>query len=271
MIDIHHHLIYDVDDGPAEIEVSLLMAREAALDGVTRIVCTPHAKDNMPYVAEVVNARFAELRGKLQGVVELSLGCDFHMHPHNVDEACANPLRYSIDGKGYLLIEFANHEIPEDMDRELARLRAAGYTLIVTHPERYPIVQREPERIGGWMRQGCLIQVTTGAFDGRFGLAAEALANELLDRNWIHFVATDAHHPLRRSPYMKKAFDYVVDRAGAETAQRLFVTNPQAAVEGGKWPEQPEPIGLADYEPLKFQLSDYTEPPKGFWKRVFGG
>jgi protein-tyrosine phosphatase len=271
MIDIHHHLIYDVDDGPAELKTSLLMAREAAVDGVTRIVCTPHAKDNMPYFADVVNERFAELRGLLDGVIELSLGCDFHMHAHNVEEACANPLRYSIDGKGYLLIEFANQEIPPTMDDQLARLRAAGYTLIVTHPERYPIVQRQPDRIAGWMRQGCLIQVTTGAFTGRFGPAAEALANELLDRNWIHFVATDAHHPLRRPPYMKRAYQYVADRVGTETAQRLFVTNPQAAVEGAKWPTQPEPLGLAEYEPLKFRLNDYEEQPKGFWRRLFGG
>jgi len=268
MIDIHHHLIYEVDDGSPDRETSLAMAREAASEGVTRIVCTPHAKDTMPYIAGLVNERLEELRSLLKGEIELSLGCDFHMSPENVQEARANPLRYSIDGKGYLLIEFANHVIPPGMDDALFALQSVGYTLIVTHPERYPVVQQHPELIAKWMRHDCLIQVTTGALYGRFGPAAEALANELLDRNWIHFIATDAHHPVRRPPNMKRAYDYVANRSGEETARRLFVTNPQAAVEGVPMAEQPEPVGLRDGVPLRFKLGKASG--KSFWQRLFG-
>jgi protein-tyrosine phosphatase len=42
MIDIHFHILSELDDGSRSLEESIDMARIAAADGITHMVATPH-------------------------------------------------------------------------------------------------------------------------------------------------------------------------------------------------------------------------------------
>jgi len=66
----------------------------------------------------------------------------------------------------------------------------------------------------------------------------------LLRRNWVNFIATDAHDLASRPPMLREAYQLVADKYGVETADRLCLHNPRAAYFGEPLPPQPEPEGI---------------------------
>jgi protein-tyrosine phosphatase len=188
--------------------------------------------------------RLEMVRQHLGNRIELALGCDFHLMFDNIEDAIANPAKFSINGKQYLLVEFPDHGISQNMKEIFFRLGMAGLTSIITHPERNPVLARYPERMADWLRAGCLIQITAASLTGRFGKIAQRVSHELLRRNWVNFIATDAHDLTSRPPMLRDAYELVADKYGVETADRLCLHNPHAAFFGENMPPQPEPDGL---------------------------
>jgi len=263
MVDIHHHLLPGVDDGPVDIETSIAMVEMAVEDGVTHIVATPHANNIYEYDRPAHEALLQTVRealpDRVREKITLGLGSDFHLLFENVAEAKADPAKFSINGKGYLMLELPDHGIPRNLEEVLYDLRVAGLVPVLTHPERNATLQGSHETLKSWLQGGLLLQVTANSVTGDFGKVAHRLANLLLDNNWVHFVASDAHSVGRRNPRLSTAYATVAKRRGEEAAHRLFVQNPLAAFEGRPLGEQPEALHL--HEDLE---------PKSWWKRLFG-
>lgn len=242
MVDIHCHILPEVDDGPKSWEVSEEMCRMAAADGIEHIVATPHANDRYPYEREYLTKLRDLLQERIGPKPRIGLGCDFHLSYENLQDAMVNPQRYAIEGTQYMLAELSNYAVPVQIDDTFSRLLQLGITPVITHPERNPIMQKTPLRILQWVELGCVIQVTASAFTGRWGDVAAKVADWLLRRDAIHVLASDGHDTKSRPPVLSAARAAVAARGSEERAQALVDDNPRAIVMGQPLPYFPEPV-----------------------------
>jgi protein-tyrosine phosphatase len=260
MVDIHHHLLPGLDDGSNSFETSVEMATLAVADGITHVVCSPHANSNYAFDPAVNAAKTEELRARLfdrKIPLTLGSGCDFHLSFDNVSQAREDPARFSINGLGYLLVEVPDYGIPPALTETFYELQLAGLTPILTHPERNQTLQKDPDRLKDWLRGGVLIQVTADSLTGHKGKHAQRMAHDLLEKRWVHFLASDAHNTTSRPPRMRDAHNLVASQYGASYAHALCLTNPLAAFLGKQFEVAEEPRGLFD---------EVKEP--NWWQRV---
>src|SRR5260370_32481448 len=203
MIDIHHHLLWGMDDGASNVEASLAMAKAAAADGISHIVCSPHANGTYAYEPRVIAERIAELQRLLDrdGIaVKLGRGCDFHMSYENIQEAKVDPAKFSINGLGYLLVEIPDYGISPGLTETFYQLQLAGLTPILTHPERNPTLQTDRPRMMDWLRGGALVQVPARSVVGRMGKHGESMGHDLLADRRGNFLSDGAHNTTSAPP-----------------------------------------------------------------------
>jgi protein-tyrosine phosphatase len=248
VIDIHCHLLPEVDDGPKSWDVAVEMCRMAAADGITHSVATPHANDRYAYDRAYLSGLLGQLREQVREKIgptlelQLSLGCDFHLSFENLERVLEQPHTYTIGETNYLLVELSNFSVPTRLSECFTRLGDRELTPILTHPERNPILQQSPQRILEWAEQGCLIQVTASALTGFWGERPEIIVRWLLDRSAVHVLATDAHDTKRRIPNLSAARDVAEKIVGGEYADALVEGNPGAIVRGLPIPYCPRPV-----------------------------
>jgi protein-tyrosine phosphatase len=247
VIDIHCHLLPEVDDGPKSWDAAVEMCRMAAADGITHVVATPHANDRYAYDRAYLSGLLGQLRDQIQEKngpalpLQLSLGCDFHFSLENLERVLDEPHTYTIGETSYLLIELSDFSVPTRLADCFTRLGDRGLTPILTHPERNPILQQTPRRVLEWAEQGCLIQVTASSLTGFWGERPEIFARWLLERSAVHVLASDAHDTKHRVPNLSAARAVAERIVGAEYAEALIEGNPGAIVKGMPIPYYPRP------------------------------
>jgi len=243
MIDIHSHILPEVDDGSHSLEESIQMCRASADDGVTVMVATPHAHDGVhtTHDPEFLRQKVAELNEQLGGTLRVVIGCELRFTHDIVRQVCQTKSAPTIAGGPYVLVEFPHSVVPPGSERPLFELMSNQITPIIAHPERNQMLIAEPERFFPIIEMGALGQMDTGSITGQFGKRVQQAVRVMLEHGLIHFIASDCHNTRNRLPGMSEAVALTAEVVGDEYARAIADANPLAVVEGRPIPSVPNP------------------------------
>lgn len=230
MIDIHCHILPEIDDGPHDIEISVKMASIAAHDGIRTIIATPHT-DGIRVGREKVTAKVDELNRRLaEESIPLEILAGYELPYHLVAELAAT---HTLAASKYVLLEFPHAYVPFDAASTIYNLAGQGLQPIIAHPERNGSVMARPDILMDLVDAGGLCQLTASSITGEMGPDPQRCAYYLLNNGLAHFIATDSHSPHFRAPILTKAHAMATRLLNRQQADRLTKSNPARITESG--------------------------------------
>lgn len=229
--DIHSHLVPDVDDGARTVEDTLDAVMRLTLEGVRKIITTPHLDGSLTLDPDHLEERLDEVTEAYEEAAA-AVGERFpevlflrgHEVMLDVPDVDVSDPRLRLAGTRFVLLEWPRLHLPPGTTKVLGRLKGEGYVPIVAHPERY--IGIDMELASRWKEAGALLQVNYGSLDGRYGADARAVAFRLLRRGWVDYLASDFHARPDKKIYMQEARERLDDLGAGEAFVTLSLTNP---------------------------------------------
>jgi len=215
-VDIHTHILPEVDDGAASVAETIDMLKIAYDGGTRKIVATPHmfldlfGNNDIAHIQNLFNRLISDLRVQADQFpfldeVEVSLGAENYVSPEFL-EALAQGCVLSINGSRYLLIEFSPLSPFNQIEQAVQKVLEMGYTPIIAHLERYAAIQKNPLQIEQFWEMGGVTQINAGSLLRRDGSRSSYCAQQLLQEGLVDVIASDGHGPQWRPPSLEKVF-----------------------------------------------------------------
>lgn len=223
-VDIHHHLIYGVDDGARTFEDMQAMIRRAVEENVGDIVCTSHATPGeRPFPLERYRRHMEEAREWIEQE-------KLPLHLHSGCEVLYTDASPRLLGEGHFptLAESQNVLLEFSPDTDFRRLCEAarlvgneGLNVIFAHVERYQGLRNLNHVRELRDSYGVYMQMNTNTVVNKKGFFFERWVRHMLEEGYIDFVASDSHNVTTRSCNMRLCYEMLKGRYGAEIADDM--------------------------------------------------
>ena len=198
MVDIHCHVIPNVDDGSRNIEETFHMLKEAYDAGFTDIITTSH------YIEGHYECNKADRKAwidalniglKQKGInVTLYNGAEIFIS-ENMCDYIKQDIIGTLNNTKYVLFELPMNSKPMYLKEIIFDLLSMNLVPVIAHPERYSYVQKDPNMLIEYIEMGALFQSNYASIIGYYGKEAKNTVKQLLEHNMIHFLGTDNHRP----------------------------------------------------------------------------
>ena len=229
MIDIHSHILPNIDDGSRSIDETFNLIKEAKNVGFDAIVLTSHYMEgyyetNVPERKVWVNAIYENLQGKNIDI-NLYLGNEIYMS-ENIIKLLEEGKASTINDTSYVLFELPLNAEPLNLYDTIYEMQQYKLVPILAHPERYSFVQREPELVYDLVEKGVLMQANYGSIIGQYGNKAQMIVKKFFEGNMIHLLGSDVHKQNTIYPKIPQILSELNELIGEEKLEELTTINP---------------------------------------------
>ncbi len=231
--DIHSHILFGTDDGPARAEEMCAMLDEAYATGTRRICLTPHmAPALFPENSEKAHAAFSVLADCAEKYPDLSLSLANELGYHSEWQKSVKEGKCKLLGGKYLLVDFLAGVTLFELRYALDDLLSSGALPILAHAERYEALCGEYDLLRDFCRRGLLLQLNASAFTEKHSFKQKGHIKKLITKCHIAAVASDAHNMSTRPPSLSGAEKIITARYGADTARLWLSLSPDRILNG---------------------------------------
>jgi len=224
-----------LDDGPADIEGSVAMARLAVADGIGTIVATPHVgTSSWDPPSQVILDAVSRLRQRLQddGIeLELLAGSELAATADINGLADAGQIVPLGENGRFLLIELPFFGHLGNTERQLFELEIAGYRILLAHPERSTACLDDANLLPKLHDRGYWVQINAGSLLARAGRRVRNACARWLRQGLVDIIASDGHDSARRKPVLSPARKTVLKIGSEELWEQLTTKNPARVID----------------------------------------
>lgn len=224
LIDVHSHMLPNIDDGSTSPDESISMIRASAEQGVQLIAFTPHfdaAEDDPEHFFKKRSQAMQALRNCYNDPFPI-LVCGAEVRYFEGMKGMSELPLMRIGRSKLLLIEMPFQKWTGRMIDDIIELGNRGeYQVVLAHIERY-LSYISKSVIDEVISGGVMLQSNANFFLEQFN---RKKAFQLLKNGRIQFIASDSHNMTTRPPRLGQAYRAIRSRLGDEPVDGLIALN----------------------------------------------